>query len=63
MRMVPVVLCRNMLGTIVGILQLVCLSKLFDGILNASRLAKLMPAHVMCVRNRRGYAQICLAVI
>ena len=63
MRTVPVVLCRNVLGTIVGTFQIVRFSKLFDGILNAPRPAKFMSAHVMCVRNRRGYAQICLAVV
>src|SRR5258708_10276181 len=63
MRTMPVVLCRNVLGTIVGILQLVRFAKLFDGILNAPRPAKFMPAHVMSVRNRGGYPQVRLAVI
>ena len=51
-RTVPVVLCTYTLGAIVGILQLVRLSKLLDGILDAPGPAKLMPAHVMRVRNR-----------
>src|SRR5437660_9047485 len=46
MRTMPVVLCRNVLGMVIGILQLVRFAKLFDGILNAPRPTKFMHAHL-----------------
>src|SRR5437899_11691457 len=62
MSAVPIVLSRDVLGTIVRILQVIRRAKLFDCILDAAGSTEFMPAHVMCVRNGGRCAQVRLTV-